>query len=355
MGIRAGSPISGHQTGVHPPELHLRCPIILGSRVASRGRGAATAGRSDGLVRRSMAPDIDRERQARDRADGLRVTWVGLIVNVMLVALKLWGGVVGRSQALVADAIHSLSDLFSDFVVVIGIRWGRMEADENHPYGHGRIETIASVFVGVTLLAASIGIAYGAIESIYAHRASQPTTIALVMAAVSIGSKEWMYGYTLKVGRRIHSSALIGNAWHHRSDALSSVAVFLGLLAVQINPAWRVADAVAALVVSAMILHVGAKLVWSAFRELADTAPAEEILTELRNRAEAVDGVLQVHDLRARHSGPQLLVEMHVVVARAMTVFDGHEIAREVRLRIIEEVEIVGEVLVHLDPDSEMQ
>lgn len=301
-----------------------------------------------------MTPAIDPEQRARDSADGLRVTWVGLVINLALVGLKFWGGVVGRSQALIADAVHSLSDLFSDVVVLLGLRWGRKEADDDHPYGHGRIETIASVFVGLTLFAAGIGIAYNAIDSIYAHRTSQPTTIALVMALVSIVSKEWMYWYTVKVGRRIHSPALIGNAWHHRSDAFSSVAVFIGLLATQINPAWHLADAVAALLVSVLILRVGGQLCYQAFRELADTAPEEQILAELQQRAEAVPGVLQVHDLKARHSGPQLLVEMHVVVDGAMTVFDGHEIAREVRLRLLEDMEVVSEVFVHLDPDTEL-
>lgn len=301
-----------------------------------------------------MTPAIDPEQRARDSADGLRVTWVGLVINLALVGLKFWGGVVGRSQALIADAVHSLSDLFSDVVVLLGLRWGRKEADDDHPYGHGRIETIASVFVGLTLFAAGIGIAYNAIDSIYAHRISQPTTIALVMALVSIVSKEWMYWYTVKVGRRIHSPALIGNAWHHRSDAFSSVAVFIGLLATQINPAWHLADAVAALLVSVLILRVGGQLCYQAFRELADTAPEEQILAELQQRAEAVPGVLQVHDLKARHSGPQLLVEMHVVVDGAMTVFDGHEIAREVRLRLLEDMEVVSEVFVHLDPDTEL-
>lgn len=301
-----------------------------------------------------MPISVDIEKQDRERADGMKVTWVGLGVNLALVGLKFYGGVAGKSQALVADAVHSLSDLFSDVIVLLGLKWGRKEADEDHPYGHGRIETIASAFVGIFLLAAGIGIAWNAIESIYSHRVAQPSSIALVMAGLSIFAKEWMYWYTVKVGRRIRSAALIGNAWHHRSDALSSVAVFIGLAVSQINPDWHLADAIAALLVSIFILRVGGKLIWQAFRELADTAPEEKILAELLRRAEAVDGVLQVHDLKARHMGAQLMVEMHVVVDGAMTVFDGHEIAREVRLRLLEDVEEVSEVFVHLDPDTEI-
>lgn len=284
----------------------------------------------------------------------MKVTWVGMLVNLALVGLKLWGGLAGKSQALVADAVHSLSDLFSDVIVLLGLNFGRKEADEDHPYGHGRIETIASAFVGLFLIAAGIGIAYGAIVSVYRHEASQPSAIALVMAGLSIIAKEWMYWYTVKVGRRIRSAALIGNAWHHRTDALSSVAVLVGLLLSFINPAWQLADAIAALLVSIFILRVGGQLIWQAFRELADTAPEEKTLEELQQRAEAVEGVLQVHDLKARHMGPHLLVEMHVVVDGAMTVFDGHEIAREVRIRLLEDMELVSEVFVHLDPDTEI-
>ena len=301
-----------------------------------------------------MPTSVDIEQQKREKADGMKVTWVGVAVNLALVGLKFYGGVVGKSQALVADAVHSLSDLFSDVIVLLGLNWGRKEADEDHPYGHGRIETIASAFVGIFLLAAGLGIAYSAIESIYQHRVAQPTGIALVMAGLSIVSKEWMYWYTVRVGRRIRSAALIGNAWHHRSDALSSVAVFIGLLVTQINPDWHLADAIAAMLVSIFIFRVGGRLIWQAFRELADTAPEQKILKELQRRAEAIDGVLQVHDLKARHMGAQVIVEMHVVVDGAMTVFDGHEIAREVRLRLMADVDQVSEVFVHLDPDTEI-
>jgi cation diffusion facilitator family transporter len=286
---------------------------------------------------------------------GLRVTWVGLVVNVALVFLKIFGGIVGRSHALIADAIHSASDLFSDITVILGLKWGRKEADANHPYGHGRIETIATLLVGIILLLAAISIAYDSMQQVYEHRGAVPTPLAVVVAAVSIISKEIMYWYTVKVGRRIRSSALIGNAWHHRSDALSSVAVLIGVLATQINPDWYLADAVAALLVSLFLLRVCYQLLRDSAKELTDTAPEGAILLELARRAEKVNGVMQVHDLKARHHGPNLLVEMHVVVDRDLSIYDAHEIAEDVKSRLLENMDSVEEVMVHIEPDTEME
>ncbi|UCC43352.1 MAG: cation transporter [Candidatus Zixiibacteriota bacterium] len=287
--------------------------------------------------------------------EGLKVTWIGLLVNLGLIALKFWGGVVGRSQALIADGVHSVSDLFSDVVVYFGLRLGRKQADETHPYGHGRIETIASLAVGVILVAAACSIAYQAIVAIYEHRISNPSVFALVVAAVSILSKEVLYRYTLRVGRRLRSEVLIGNAWHHRSDALSSVAVLIGVGVALINPDWHIADSVAAIVVSVFIARVGFHLVKSALMELTDTAPDQSVLSRLSAVAEQTPGVLQVHDLKARRSGPLLLVEMHVVVEGTMSVHDGHEIAEKVEDRLISSAEPIGEVLVHVEPHTEYQ
>lgn len=300
-------------------------------------------------------PMIDDLQSERDLKAGVKVTWVGMLVNLLLIGLKTWGGIAGRSQALLADAVHSTSDLFSDLVVLLGLRWGRKEADEDHPYGHGRIETIASLGVGLTLLVAAVWIAYRAIVSVHEHQAASPTTLAIVVALLSIASKEALYWYTVIVGRRIRSSAVIGNAWHHRSDAFSSVAVLVGVMAARINPNWYLADALAAIIVSLFLFKVCATLLWGALRELSDTAPETKILAELQHRASGVPGVLQVHDLKARHSGPNLLVEMHVVVDGKISVYQGHEIAREVRLRLLEDMDPVSDVLVHLDPETEMK
>jgi cation diffusion facilitator family transporter len=303
-----------------------------------------------GLKNRDRRPFND--AVAEGLSSGLNVTWAGLFLNVVLAGIKLWGGIVGRSQALVADAVHSVSDLFSDVIVLLGLRWGRKAADEDHPYGHGRIETIATLLVGFFLLVVSLGIAYNAILSIYHHRISDPSLLALIIAAISIIAKEAMYWWTVMVGRRINSMALQANAWHHRSDALSSVAVLAGVGAAYINPGWRLADSFAALVVSFFILRVAASLSWAAFKELADTMPEDEVLAEIDKVARSINGVRNVHDIKARRSGPNLLVELHVVVDKNITVLQGHAIAKDVEACLLSREIGIRRIITHVDPDT---
>ena len=181
-----------------------------------------------------------------DLTAGMRVTWVGMVVNIFLSIIKVCAGVFGNSQALIADGIHSFSDLLSDLVVMLGLKWGRKGEDKSHPFGHARIETVAGMLTGIILIATGIGLAYQSIDVIYQHQYSSPGYFAIVAALVSVILKEGLYWYTLAVGRRIKSLALIGNAWHHRSDALSSVAVLIGVTGAHISPAWGMADAYAA-------------------------------------------------------------------------------------------------------------
>ncbi|MFZ5980526.1 MAG: cation diffusion facilitator family transporter [Candidatus Zixiibacteriota bacterium] len=284
-------------------------------------------------------------------SEGLKVTWVGLFANLFLIVLKLIGGVIGHSQAMIADAAHSISDLFSDIVVLFGLRWGRKSADDEHHWGHARIETISSLIVGFLLFLVALWIAYNAIISIYNHESSGPTSLTIFIAAGSILLKEALYWYTIRVGRRIRSIALVSNAWHHRSDAMSSVAVLIGVTAAYLNPNWHLADAYAALIVSFFIVKVGGSLTWSAFKELADTAPDRKILEEMQQKASAVIGVRQVHDLKARYSGSQIFVEIHVVVDPKITVRQGHAIAKAVEHRLLDEVRDVSRVTIHVDPD----
>ena len=294
----------------------------------------------------------DKEQERKDLSSGLVVTWVGCAVNVVLVAVKFIAGLAVGSQALIADGVHSVSDLFSDFVVLVGLKLGRQEEDENHPFGHARIETISGMLVGAILLVVAAGIAYKAFASIHEHRVSTPGVLAIIVAAASILLKEGMYWYTMKVGRRIKSLALIGNAWHHRTDAFSSVAVLIGVTAAYIKPAWHLADAYAALVVTIFIFKVGGSLTWGALKQVVDTAPDRRILEQMLQAALSVEGVQQVHDVRARYSGQQIFVEMHVVVDPNLTVRQGHIIADKVRFHLVNEISDVTRVIVHIDPDE---
>jgi cation diffusion facilitator family transporter len=298
---------------------------------------------------RSQSPD---STDTKALASGLRVTWVGMAANLFLVVLKLWVGLLARSQALVADAAHSVSDLFSDLIVLLGLRWGRKAADVEHPFGHGRIETIASLLVGAALVLAALGIAWQAVNGIYSRQVSVPSLLAVYAAAASILIKEGLYRYTIVVGRRIKSMPLVANAWHHRADALSSVAVLIGVGAVYIRPDWYLADSVAALVVAFFVLKVGAKFCWTAFKELADTAPGVEVVAAITQTAGSVKGVRGVHDVRARQSGPHLLAELHLVVDKDITVLEGHTLAREAEKRLLAKISDLHSVTIHVDPDT---
>ena len=211
-------------------------------------------------------------------ASGRSVTLVGILVNAFLIVLKFLAGTFGHSQALIADAVHSVSDLFTDVVVLYGLKVGRKGPDKEHHFGHARIETLASAIVGLALIATAIYVGIDAGLNIHRHTEYHPTGFALVGAAISVVLKEVLYHFTVRIGRRIKSAVIIANAWHHRSDALSSIAVLIGVTASLLKPAWHILDAYAALFVSFFIIKVGFEILWGTLREFTDTAPRPEVL-----------------------------------------------------------------------------
>jgi cation diffusion facilitator family transporter len=284
---------------------------------------------------------------------GRSVTLVGVLVNAFLILFKFLAGVFGQSQALIADAVHSISDLFTDFVVLLGLRIGRKPPDERHHFGHARIETLASSIVGLALIATALYLGIKGIWNIHHHIEYHPTWLALVGAGTSIALKEALYHYTVHTGRRIKSSAVVANAWHQRSDALSSVAVFLGVAGARIKPSWHILYSYAALCVSFFIIKVGLEILWGALREFTDTAPKPEILSKIRQCTLSVDGVIDMHDLRARTSGGLHQMELHIVVDGRLSVTEGHRIAKAVESCLAEEVADLNRVIVHVDPAME--
>ncbi len=284
-------------------------------------------------------------------SEGISVTLVGVFSNAVLIAFKLAGGILGHSQALIADAAHSVSDLFSDAVVLVGLKAGRKAADQDHPFGHARYETLSSGVVGIFLVGAALYLGVEAGSSIYHGTESHPTWLALAAAGLSIVVKEALYRYTAHVGLRIKSPVIMANAWHHRSDAFSSVAVFFGVAGARINPAWHMLDACAALIVSLLILKVGIEILWRSIQELTDTAPPPEVLVEIGRCITNVDGVLGHHDLKVRSSGGLYQMEAHIVVKGSLTVVEGHGIAKEVESCLNREIEDLNQVIIHVDPD----
>jgi cation diffusion facilitator family transporter len=281
-----------------------------------------------------------------------RVTLVCAALNLLLAGLKLFLGVVGQSQALVADGIHSLSDLASDAMVLVAIRFARDDADEEHPYGHARFETVATMILGLLLLLVAGGIVMDAAGRIaHPELLSKPGFLALSGAAVSIVVNEWMFWYNVRAARQLKSDLMRANAWHHRSDAISSIIVLIGIAGSMAG--YPALDAVGAIGVSLLIGKIGWDLGWAGVRELVDTGATTEQLDEMGNTIRGVDGVEAFHDLRTRRMGQKLLVEVHVLVASQVTVSEGHMIGDRVHAELMRKYEYVSEVLVHVDPEDD--
>ena len=281
-----------------------------------------------------------------------RVTLIGGVVDLLLGAVKILVGLAAYSQALVADGIHSLSDFATDVLVVFAAKHGSRGADEDHPYGHGRVETVATVILGVTLIAVGAGVAYGALDRLlHMEKLLHPGIWALIIAAVSVVAKEWIYRYTVQTAKRIHSNMLLANAWHSRSDAISSVVVMVGVGGTIAGLPYL--DALAATVVALMIAKIGWDLGWHSLLELIDTALEAERVMAIRRAIVEVPGVRAMHLLRTRCSGGAALVDVHIQVQPTLSVSEGHQIGETVRAKLIENIDEVTDVTVHIDPEND--
>ena len=281
-----------------------------------------------------------------------RVTLWGLIVNVALSFIKLIVGITAQSQALVADAFHSMSDSVTDLAVLIGAPYWSAPADEHHPHGHGRIETMVTAIIGLTLAGVGGWIAYSAIMHLQSPKHAAPGWPAFWIALLSIATKEWLYRWNVLVGHRIRSSALIANAWHHRSDGFSSVPVALAVLGEHLFPQLTMLDSVAAVLVAVLVIRAAWKIFWPAITQLSDAGATEEQRQAIRKTVLDSPNVRGVHALRTRYVGPDLQIDLHVLVDPDLTVREGHSIAGLVRARILDTHPIVCDVLIHIEPEE---
>ena len=280
------------------------------------------------------------------------VTVVGGVVDLLLGIAKIVVGLAAGSQALVADGVHSFSDLATDFLVLFAAKHAHREADDEHPYGHGRIETVATVVLGVTLVLVAIGISYDALRRLLEPELlTHPGALALVVALVSVAAKEIIYQYTARAARRLRSKMLLANAWHSRSDAISSIVVVIGVLGTMAG--FYYLDALAAVAVALMIAKIGWDLLWKSLQELIDTALGPEEVETLRNTIMSVNGVRSCHMLRTRHSGSDVLADVHIQVDPALSVSEGHQIGEAVRHRLIETNDDITDITVHIDPEDD--
>lgn len=284
-----------------------------------------------------------------------KATAIGSAGNLALVLFKLAAGIAGQSAAMLADALHSLSDFITDILVVVFVRISGKAADEDHDYGHGKYETLATAIIGLMLLAVGIGLLAEGCRTVwnFAHGEplAVPGTIALVAALVSIAVKEALYQYTVRVGRRVESAACIANAWHHRSDALSSIGTAIGIGgAIALGDKWAVLDPIAAIVVSIMILRVAWQLMAACFGELLEQSLPGDVEKEINDILLSFPEAAQPHNLRTRRIGHTAAMDVHVRMDGAMTVDASHAITRAMEKRLRELLGTGAFISIHVEP-----
>lgn len=285
-----------------------------------------------------------------------KVTLWGALVNLLLTSGKMTAGVVGRSAAMTADGIHSLSDLMSDMVILTFSRISSKGKDRKHSFGHGKFETLATLIVSMILIAAGIELCRNGISDIISvikgSVLPKPGMIALVTAAVSIVLKEVLYHMTVKVGRSTNSTMTIANAWHHRSDALSSVGSLIGIgCAMFLGNRWTVMDPIVSCLISIAIIAVAVKMALPSLAELLETSLPEDIENEIVETASEVEGVRNIHDLKTRRNGISYIIDAHIVVDPGISIVEAHEIATNVESRLHEKYGKETQMSIHVEPD----
>lgn len=279
------------------------------------------------------------------------VTLIGALVNALLGLSKLVGGYFYHSHALIADGVHSFSDLITDSMVLFASKYGSQNADSSHPYGHRRIETAAIFLLALLLILAGSGIAWDGLYKLAQTNHGKPGWLALPIAIVSILANEGLYHYTRYVGQRIQSTLLIANAWHHRSDAASSIIVAMGLIGSYFG--FTSLDAIAAILIGLMIIKMGIHYGWNSVKELVDTAVEPAVLTQITLIIQSVTGVEKIHQLRSRLMGGDVYIDVHILVSPYISVSEGHYIAQRVHDTLLMKLPKIKDVTVHVDPEDD--
>ena len=284
-----------------------------------------------------------------------KVTLAGSVINVLLLVVKFAAGILGHSAAMIADAIHSLTDFATDVVVLVFVKLGNKPKDKDHDYGHGKYETLATAIIGISLFVVGVMICYTGINKTYraieGETLQQPGVVALVAAIVSIVLKEWAYQFTVRVGKKCHSEAVVANAWHHRSDALSSVGTMIGVGgAILLGDKWAVLDPLAAIIVSAFIIKAAWGLVLQSVKELTDASLPDAEEEEIMKLANEESGVREIHNLQTRRIGNKIAIEMHVRMPGSLSLYEAHEHATDIEKRLKEKFGADTHVGIHLEP-----
>ncbi len=287
-----------------------------------------------------------------------KVTLIGTVVNAVLIALKFVAGVLGRSSAMIADAVHSLTDFVTDVIVLVFVHLSGKPRDKGHEYGHGKFETFATLLIGVLLVGAGIGLMINGIRLVIAslngETLPEPNWIALSVAIISIVSKEILYRYTVKVGKQVRSEAVVANAWHHRSDAISSLGTLVGIAgAMFFGVKWRILDPLAAVVVSLFIIKSGWDIIKPSTAELLEASLPDKEVNEISEIIRSVPGVKDFHNLRTRKVGNEIAVDVHIKLDGNLTLVEAHNIATEVEKGIRSHFGEGSMINVHMEPWKE--
>ncbi|MCR8915450.1 cation transporter [Marinobacter panjinensis] len=287
-----------------------------------------------------------------ERREASRVTVIGMLLDAVLGVIKVIGGLLFHSQALLVDGIHSFSDVASDIVVLGVMRVSRQGPDADHPYGHQRIETMGTMVLGSFLIAVGAALAWDNTLRLMGESAvNLPQWPVLVAAAISVGSKEWIYRYTRHVGIRIRSDLIIANAWHSRTDAFSSIIVLFSTVGAMLGYVWL--DILAAVVISIIIIRIGWKFTWDSVKELVDTGLSPEDTKMLKEVATNIDGVRNVHELRSRRMGHDIMLDVHLVVRPEISVSEGHQIGMQVVSAMREQLDNILDINFHIDAEND--
>ena len=294
-----------------------------------------------------------------DRLKDIRsITIWGAVVNIALTVAKIVAGVVGRSAAMIADGIHSLSDLLSDIVVLVFTHISSKGKDRKHSFGHGKFETLATLIVSVILVVVGAKLMSGGIKSIISvikgNVIPKPGYIALIAAVLSIVSKEILYQATVKVGKEVNSPVVVANAWHHRSDALSSIGALIGIGgAIILGDKWTVLDPIASCCISIAIIVIAVKMALPSLSELLETSLPEEIETEIIRTASEIPGVCDIHELKTRRNGISFIIDAHITVDPSISIVEAHDIATNVENALQLKYGSETQINIHMEPNTE--
>ena len=278
------------------------------------------------------------------------VTLMGAIVNIILAGAKITVGSSANNSALIADGIHSMSDLVTDAAVLLGSKFWSKDADSEHPYGHGRIETLVSLAIGALLCLVAFEMAWKAIEGFFNPSHNAPSWLAFIVALISIISKEAIYNVTVRVGRQVKSSAVMANAWHHRTDALSSIPVAIAVVGMKVFPSFLYFDQIATLLVCGMLVKAAWDIAYPCIEEIMETQKNVDINKDIAEIKRKFPEIKEIHKIRVRKVGSVLFVEMHMLFDSDMSILAAHSLTDEVKSALLSRNASLGDVIIHIEP-----